>query len=307
MVDKNLKIEKSKEERLQLMNTVKELIEINKIPKIPFKDIIVKKKVGEGGQAKVYLGEYKNLEVAVKILQDIDHKCLAHEIVIISNLKSECIPNFYGLVVEEDMIGFVTKLIDGKPLDEYKFIDFDEALKFKIMIKLASTLKYLHENTFVHRDLKPENMMLDSKYNFYLIDFGIAKVMTNMIDTLTRAKGTIYYLAPETLEVAELTEQDEIISKITNKVDVWAFGCIMSYLFSGILPWISKYADQASVIQKLLLKKAEFPIPETQIKERNYKNYDLIVSIIKECTIPDAEKRISMKSLLENYFSKLVL
>lgn len=306
MVDKNSKLEKSNEDKIQLMNTVKELISINNIPKIPFKDIVVKKKVGEGGQAKVYLGEYKNGDVAVKILEDIDHKCLAHEIVILSNLKHECIPNFYGLVAEDDMIGFVTKLIDGKPLDEYKFIDFDENLKIKIMTKLANTLKYLHDNTFIHRDLKPENMMLDSKMNFYLIDFGIAKVMTNMIDTITRAKGTIYYLAPETLEVAELTEQDEIISKITTKVDVWAFGCIMSYLFSGILPWISKYADQASVIQKLLLKKAEFPIPETQIKEKNYKNHDLIIKIIRDCTVADSDKRVSMKDLLEKYFNKFV-
>ena len=90
--------------------------------------------------------------------------------------------------------------------------------------------------------------MLDDNMNFYLIDFGIAKVMTNMIDTLTRAKGTIYYLAPETLEVAELTEKEEIVSKITTKVDVWAYGCIVSYLFSGVLPWTNKYKDNAQAI-----------------------------------------------------------
>lgn len=305
MVDNNNE-EKAKE-RAKLMATIKELMTINKIPKIPFNEISLKKKVGEGGQAKVYKGTYKGEDVAVKILEDIDHKCLAHEIVILSNLKNECIPKFFGLIIEDNMIGFVNKLINGQSLDEYKFIDFEEKLKLKIMTKLAKTLQYIHENTFIHRDLKPENMMLDSDMNFFLIDFGIAKVMTNMIDTITRAKGTIYYLAPETLEVAELTEKDEIISKITTKVDVWAFGCIMSYLFSGILPWCNKYKDQASAIQKLLLKKTEFPLPESQIKEKNYKNEELIISVIKACTQVNSEERASMKQVLELYLNKIVI
>ena len=75
--------------------------------------------------------------------------------------------------------------------------------KIKIVKSLANALDYVHDNKFIHRDLKPENIMIDNKYNFYLIDFGIAKVMTNTDDTVTRAKGTIHYLAPETLEVAE--------------------------------------------------------------------------------------------------------
>lgn len=294
MVDKN--------DNQSLMKTINELMTINKIPRIPLKEFSLKKLIGEGGQAKVYKDHYNGEEIAVKLLQDVDHKCIAHEIVILSNLKHRCIPKFFGLIVEDENIGLVNKCINGKPLDEYKFVEFDEKIKFKIITDLASTLEYVHENTFIHRDLKPENMMLDKDFNFYLLDFGIAKVMTNMIDTLTRAKGTIYYLAPETLECAELTEKEEIVSKITTKVDVWAYGCIVSYLFSGVLPWTNKYKDQASAIQKLLLKKTEFPIPETEIKARNYKNYDTIISIIKACTEVESESRASMKQIQDKYF-----
>jgi len=308
-VDKNPKdVEKAKQDRLNLMNTIKELMTINKIPKINLKDTgvnLVNDKIGEGGQAKVYKGNLSGELVAAKLLEDIDHKCLAHEIVILSNLKHECIPKFHGLILEDDKIGFINKYINGKPLDEYKFMDFEESLKMKIMCKLASVLQYIHENTFIHRDLKPENMMLDKDMNFYLIDFGIAKVMTNMIDTITRAKGTIYYLAPETLEVAELTDKDEIVSKISTKVDVWAFGCIMSYLFSGLLPWTNKYKDNASAIQKLLLKSTEFPIPEDEIKAKNYKNHDLIIKVIKNCTQVNSSDRSSMKEISEILFSKV--
>lgn len=304
MVEKS-KDEKEKiKERLNLMNTIQELMIINNIPKINLSDLILDKIVGKGGQAQVYKGKYKDEDVALKVLEDIDHKCLAHEIVILSNLKHECIPKFYGLVLEDDMIAFVNKCIDGKPLDEFKYSEFDEPMKFKIITKLAHTLKYIHENTFIHRDLKPENMMIDKNDNIYLLDFGISKVMTNMIDTLTRAKGTVFYLSPETLDDADLTENKEIISKITTKVDVWAYGCIVSYLFSDILPWTNSYKDNPTAIQKVLIKKVEFPIPIENIKAKEYKNFDKIINIIKDCTIVDQSKRATMDDIINKYLKE---
>ena len=85
--------------------------------------------------------------------------------------------------------------------------------------------------------------MLDNQGKIHLLDFSIAKVITNAEFTLTRAKGTLNYLAPECLELSEISEDQQIISKITSKVDVWAFGCIVSWLFSGYVPWSDKYKD----------------------------------------------------------------
>ena len=94
---------------------------------------------------------------------------------------------------------------------------------------------------------------------------------------MTRAKGTLHYLAPETLEAADLSDTEDIISIVTNKVDVWSYGCIVSYLFSGFLPWCNEYKDHEVVIQKLLLTKKEFPV-QTNIYDEN------IIKIIKIST-----------------------
>ena len=131
-------------QKTNITETIKELMTINKIPKIALKDIKLKKKIGEGGQAKVYRGTYNGEEVAVKVLEEVDWKCLAHEIVIVSNLHHECIPKFYGIVLDEGIIGLVNKYISGKPLDEYKISDFDEKAKIKIIKSLASALCYIH-------------------------------------------------------------------------------------------------------------------------------------------------------------------
>lgn len=273
-----------------IINTVKELMEINHINKISLKDVSLKKKIGEGGQAKVYRGTYQGEEVAVKVLEEVDWKCLAHEIVIISNLQHEVIAKFYGIIADDNVLALVFRFINGKSLDEYKLADISTEAKIKIVKQLASALDYIHKNKFIHRDLKPENLMLDNNYNLHLIDFGIAKVCTNKSFTVTRAKGTLHYLAPEALDAEDLTETEEIISMITTKVDVWAYGGIVSYIFSGILPFCNKYADSNAVIQKVLMKKMPFPIPDNITNET-------IIKVITMATQVDPNKRADMTEI----------
>lgn len=276
-----------------IKNTVKELMQINHIEKIALKDLMLKKKVGEGGQAKVYQGTYENQNVAVKVLEEVDWKCLAHEIVIIANLNHTVIPKFYGIVVEDKVLSLVFEYINGKTLDDYKMSEISDEERFLMIKDLASVLEYIHSNKFIHRDLKPENLMYDKKNRkLFLIDFGIAKVCTNMTDTKTRAKGTLHYLAPESLDVVELDNEDQIISTITPAVDVWAYGCIVSWLYTGIQPWCNKYNDNPTVLQQVLMKKKPFPIPDS-IKNQN------ILNIIKHCTQINVGERWTMSQVRE--------
>lgn len=277
----------------EIKNTVKELMTINHIEKINLKDLTLKKKIGEGGQAKVYKGTLDGETVAVKVLEEVDWKCLAHEIVIIANLHHPVIPKFYGIVVEDKILSLVFQYIEGKTLDDFKFNEISDEIRLKVVQDLASVLEYMHNNKFIHRDLKPENLMYDKKNDkLYLIDFGISKVLTNSTNTRTRAKGTLHYLAPECLDVAELDEQDQIISTITPGVDVWAYGCIVSWLFSSALPWCNKYSDNSSIIQKVLMKKLPFPIPDNIKHEK-------ILKIISMCTQIKLEDRWNMTQVRE--------
>ena len=135
--------------------------------------------------------------------------------------------------------------------------------------------------------------MLGKDGFIYLIDFSIAKVLTNAEYTLTRTKGTLNYLAPECLDPSEMSEDREI--KVTAKVDVWAFGCIVSWLFSGYIPWCDKYNDSPAIIQQILLNKCPFSIPNN-IKDNN------IIKIIQMANEIDSNKRASMteiKNLLD--------
>ena len=277
------------------LQTVEKLVIINHIEKIKLGDLILKKKIGEGGQAKVYMGTFENKQVAVKVMKNVDYKCFAHELVILAFLDHVNIPKFYGIVREKNVLSLVFEFIEGKTLDEYKPTDFNDQQKYHIIYELASCLEYIHSKKFIHRDLKPENLMLGKNGHIYLIDFSIAKVLTNADYTHTRTKGTLNYLAPECLEASEISEDRQIISTITAKVDVWAFGCIVSWLFSGFVPWSDKYKDLPPIIEQILLKKMPFSIPGN-IMDKN------IIQIIQMATVVDVAKRASMneiKNLME--------
>lgn len=272
------------------LQAVENLVIINHIEKIKLGDLIIKKKVGEGGQAKVYMGTFENKLVAIKVLKNVDYKCFAHELVILAFLEHINIPKFYGIVQEQNVLSLVFEFIEGKTLDEYKTSEFSTQQKYHIIYELASCLEYIHKKKFIHRDLKPENLMLGNNGHIYLIDFSIAKVLTNSEYTFTRAKGTINYLAPECLAATAISQDKQIISSITAKVDVWAFGCIVSWLFSGFVPWTNKYKDLQPVIHSVLIKKKEFAIPGN-IQDSN------VIKIIEMSTVIDVSKRASMSDI----------
>ena len=272
------------------LQTVEKIVDINHIKKIQLEEVKLIKKIGEGGQAKVYMGEYDNKQVAVKLMKNVDYKCFAHELVILALLDHENIPKFYGIIREKNVLSLVFEFIEGNTLDQLKIDNFTTQQKYNIIYQLTSCLEYIHTKNFIHRDLKPENIMLDNQFKIHLLDFSIAKVITNAEFTLTRAKGTLNYLAPECLELSEISEDQQIISKITSKVDVWAFGCIVSWLFSGYIPWSDKYKDLPPIIQQILMKKIPFSIPKN-IEDKN------IIKIIEMATQVDVNKRKNMKEI----------
>ena len=278
----------------QIKHTINCLIDINNIKLISMNDLILTKLIGEGGQSKVYEGYFENNHSAIKIFNNIDWKSFMNEIIIISNLKHPSIPKFFGIINENKIVGVVTEYIKGRTLEEIKVNDLSYNNKLHIAKNIAEVLESMHIDNFIHRDLKPGNIMIDENINTFLIDFGISKICVNKKNSLTLTKGTINYLAPECLEIIELSENEEIISMISTKVDVWSFGCLLSYLFSGIIPWDNLFAGDEHLLQKSLMEKNEFPIPDI-IKNK----YPEIYNIIKEATIVDENKRPNISQICD--------
>ena len=261
------------------------------IKNISLSELDLKHEIGKGSQAKVFKGIYENNPVAVRVLKSIDEKCFEREINILNSINHKCIPKFFGLVNSRGILATVVEYVPGKSLNEYDFNSISDDNKYRIIYQLCDVIDHIHSFNYVHRDIKPENIIISDSYHVYLIDFGIAKIISDdELVALTRAMGTLAFLAPETLKSYENSEDDMIVSLITNKVDIWSYGCVVSYLFSGIKPWLNLIKDINTEYINTLLSNKEFPIPDN-IKD------DHIIEIISKCTIRDINKRASMNDI----------
>ncbi|XP_073144070.1 probable serine/threonine-protein kinase PBL10 [Henckelia pumila] len=101
------------------------------------------------------------------------------------------------------------------------------SLRLKVALGAAKGLAFLHcaETRVIYRDFKTSNILLDSKYNAKLSDFGLAKdgPVGDKSYVSTRVMGTYGYAAPEYLATGHLT----------SKSDVYSYGVVLLELLSG--------------------------------------------------------------------------
>ena len=101
----------------------------------------------------------------------------------------------------------------------------------ELIAKVARTVHYAHEHGILHRDIKPGNILLDTKGEPHLTDFGLARLV-EAESTVTRtleAMGTPSYMAPE-----QAAGNNAAVSKAT---DVYGLGAVFYELLTGHPPF----------------------------------------------------------------------
>ena len=149
---------------------------------------------------------------------------------VLASLNHPNIAAIYG--VEEQAI--VMELVEGQTLAGP--IPVNEALP--LIHQLIDALEYAHEKGIIHRDLKPANIKITPEGRLKVLDFGLAKAMSNETPagdpasspTLTmRATmagmimGTAAYMAPEQARG----------HKVDRRADIWAFGVVVFEMLTG--------------------------------------------------------------------------
>jgi serine/threonine-protein kinase len=102
----------------------------------------------------------------------------------------------------------------------------DLKTKLKIALQIARALEFVHTARIIHRDIKPENVHVNAAGVVKLMDFGIAKTEDLSVTKAGFVLGTPYYMAPEQVRG----------EKITELVDVYAFGILLFELLAGQKP-----------------------------------------------------------------------
>ncbi len=180
------------------------------------------RKIGSGGMSTVYLVTRldDNQQLVMKILDSKlceDNEFLMRfiqEYGMISKIESRHIVKIYDQGFTDRHVYIAMEYFANGDLRARikSGITPDQAMD--LLGQVASALQAIHEHGIVHRDLKPENIMFRSDDSLAIVDFGIAKIMSD-VNSLTQTGhilGTPYYLSPEQAKGEALDGRSDLYS-----------------------------------------------------------------------------------------------
>ena len=251
----------------------------------------VRSLIGRGGMAEVHLGFDTRLSrvVAIKMLR----RDLAQDSIFQARFRREAQsaaslnhPNIVavydtGEEIIEDAVGrsiavpyIVMEYVEGHTVKDLisdgTAVPINEAVE--IVSGVLSALDYSHANHLVHRDIKPGNIMLTSDGKIKVMDFGIARALTDSQATMTQTNavvGTAQYLSPE-------QARGETVDA---RSDLYSTGVVLFELLTGRPPF---KGDSAVAVAYQHVEQ----IPPTPS------------SILSD--IPDSLDRVVLKALAKN-------
>ncbi len=193
--------------------------------------------LGSGGMGVVYKAEDCNLKrtVALKFVvprilkKQEDKERFSREARTAASLNHPNICTIYEIDEVDDSTFIVMEYVEGRSLKELVGkgpLELDEALAFAVQI--SEGLLEAQENKIVHRDIKSSNIMVTPKAQAKIMDFGLAKVVSESQLTETASiMGTVSYMSPE----------QACGEAVDHRSDIWSLGVVLYEILTGELPF----------------------------------------------------------------------
>ncbi len=190
-------------------------------------------KLGAGGMGEVYLAEDTRLhrKVALKILpaqftkDEPRLRRFVQEAKTASALNHPNIITIYDVGEEGDRRFIAMEYVEGRTLSSIINADFSPELLAPVGKQVAAALAVAHAAGIIHRDIKPENIMLRDDGYVKVLDFGLARLNTPEVETLSESSadtaihtqsgiivGTPAYMSPEQADGQAVDSASDIFS-----------------------------------------------------------------------------------------------
>jgi WD40 repeat protein/TPR repeat protein len=215
--------------------------------------------LGNGGMGSVWLAERVDGLFARQVALKLVHPALKSRVVterftrereILASLSHPNIARLLDAGFAEDGQPYLAlDYVEGTPLTTYcddRRLSIRERLE--LFQQVLSAVQYAHAHLVIHRDLKPANILVTKEGQVQLLDFGIAKLLTEgeaKETELTQIGGRAWtpdYAAPEQVTGAP----------ITTAADVYALGVMLYELLTGERPYKLKRESRGALEEAIL-------------------------------------------------------
>jgi serine/threonine protein kinase len=256
--------------------------------------------IAQGGMASVWVARqlgkhgFEKLVAVKTILPEFAEdsrfqKMFLDEAHIASGIEHANVAQILDLGEEHGVLYLVMELVDGDALSklhralEKKNLAIPLGVTLRILADTCGGLHAAHELRdksgallgVVHRDISPQNVLISTRGNAKLIDFGVAKARDRLGGETNAGvlKGKVNYMAPE----------QAIGKAMDRRADVWAIGAILYHLLSGRPPFDGP--NQLAALHRLTSGKPPLPLPTTVPRAVN--------ALVLRALAQDPEKRIA--------------
>lgn len=182
---------------------------------------VIRREVGVGGMASVYLALQTSLdrEVALKVMapalaaDPTFSKRFLQEARMLASLAHPNIVQVYDVGVTQAQLNYFSmQYLSGGDFAQRVRLGMSEKDLLRVLEGIANALGYAHHRGYVHRDVAPGNILFDVSDTPLLTDFGIARAFsqTARITSAGISVGTSHYMSPEQARGSDVDARSDL-------------------------------------------------------------------------------------------------
>lgn len=215
---------------------------------------VILRQIGSGGMGHVFLARNKNIEqyVAVKMLHPrfagnpLLRQKFKQEAVLLSSLNHPNIVRFLNYVENEYGVFLIMEFVDGMTLEDYinkKTGLIVEKRAYPMINEILDAFTYAHGRNIVHLDIKPSNIFITRDGHVKVMDFGIAKIISETDPESNRqTMGTPEFMSPE-----------QVLNRpLDARSDIYSLGVLIHQMLTGRVPYDNTTMSQLEIKERVI-------------------------------------------------------
>ncbi|KAM7461171.1 hypothetical protein LguiA_029292 [Lonicera macranthoides] len=257
--------------------------------------------IGTGGYGSLPSGKV----VALKKLHRFEaeepafDKSFKNEVEMLSNIRHKNIVKLYGFCLHNRCMFLVYEYMERGSLfyalrDDAEAVELDWTKRVSVIKGIAHALSYMHHDCtppIAHRDISSNNILLNSKQDAFVADFGAARLLSPDSSNQTVIAGTRGYIAPELAYTMVVTE----------KCDVYSFGVVALEILMGkhpgdLLSSLTSPSTRNSTVNDVLDPRLSRPIDRLV-------EWDIVMvmRLVFSCISSNPKSRPTMRSVSQQF------